>query len=1406
MSNSARLIIVYLTLTLLMGSALTFTTVTVTGEERADRDRGNLREIWNLGLGTGLGELEAIVVADVDNDGDDELIVGNGQGYLHIMEFDPNRGTDGGFVEEWQSVDMGGPVRALAVANIDDDDALEIAVGYNLDTKAGLVRVIDGITKSDEENWTAGVGFLVSAQAAEIKPYGLLMEDVDDDGEIEVILGGDQGYVWVMDAKNPEGEKGDGDFFVKAHYDEGEWTRDLSYETGVREENTFGVAVGYFDDDPAMEIMVPTKDGDVVIYDGEDHEAEYEIKAGTSKAPGWNPFGGLGADLDGDGNDEFILGSDNNLIVYKGGENPETTDPVKPDPAITEVRGFEAIDLYGNNDPELVVVTNGGMIYILSYDGDDLTIDQSWDSGEKFRGDGGGLAYLADGGDNGWLIHGGDMGVIRAWEVTSSSTHEQVWSTDPADPLTPTGGPYSLVGGYAYGNAIGDLDDDGVNEVVVGSYQGRALMFDGVTRELEWFSPILEGAVVGLEITDVNNDGEPDLLVGTGDPFSSDDEGSEVYGKLHIYYNWNVDDFDDHYQTPDDIESVWGIAVGEVDGTTYPEIALAVARSFTTGSGANQRTDWSGWMKVYGYDGSDFEEEYSTGDYDSLALGVAIGDADNDGSNEIVVGVANNSATMKGRIYTYDHTGSTYSRDLNLATDNPSPFGLEVVDLDDDGEVEIITGDAENPNAETYGRLTAYYYDGSSTTTKEFKNLGTSAAWGLWTGNLDQDVQLEAIAGKKNGALLVFEAEEDPEDSNKIMLTKEESESTSLSTEAGFYSGISVGNLSGDDRNEIVVGSSSYIWVFGLEGDLDKPDLEVHNTRIYFDPEEPTDEEDVKISVIVRNLGTGAIDEWRVTFYDGEPIARNQIAVYPHAGQDPGVLVPGGSMNISRLWYADPTLPPGDHNITVVAEDTQSPQKETRETNNQAWAPLYIEEIPNDAPVAVGSISKDSVWKNEAFTLYAGESHDTEDTGGDPDNEDGVSDLSYSYFPKSGESGWTTFLGKREYTFEFESSGIKQVKFQVRDSKKKVSEVLTFEVEVVTNTEPRSHLKTNATPDPYYANIYHDQYIILDASESNDPNNRTDLEYKFATDNTDGGEAWVSEWGENGDYVSFTRMGVTLKDDKGKTRQFLIDNGMLSFNYTLDEGETTRTFFPQVLVKEIPPPISQDEPLESDWTIAGNVSITVSRPPNHPPTVTAAVMKEADASTQTDGTLEVPLFEAVTFLVASKSDPDGDSLSFTWTIPDSPGSASTHTYAGSATDGSWGWSFDELGTYTIILTADDGNEGVTTDTVTVRVIEAGPDDDDDEWPVISGIADKLGLPEPVVLIIIALPILLGIAGAAVMHGRAGGEGEYDYSEAAASGVTMLTCPTCGSSIEVATPQRPVRVSCGGCASEFILRE
>ena len=324
---------------------------------------------------------------------------------------------------------------------------------------------------------------------------------------------------------------------------------------------------------------------------------------------------------------------------------------------------------------------------------------------------------------------------------------------------------------------------------------------------------------------------------------------------------------------------------------------------------------------------------------------------------------------------------------------------------------------------------------------------------------------------------------------------------------------------------------------------------------------------------------------------------------------------------------------------------------------------------------------------------------------------------------------------------------------------------------------------------------------IPDASGSEDPDGRSELEYKFALDiasPTLGDDTWVSEWGDDGDWITFSRMGTTMKDENGQDRKFRIIDGTISINYTLEPGIESRTFYPQVLVKEIPPPISQDEPLESYWTEAGNVTITVTRPPNHPPTATAQVMLEDDATSLTADTLEAGLNEAVIFLVSGINDPDNDPLEFTWTIQG-------HDYPGRAVDGQYFWAFETEGTYQILLTIDDGTD-TSTDSVTVRVVKATETKTEDDWPIISDIADKLGLPEPVVLLILALPLLLAIAGGAVMHGRAGGEEGYDYSETAAGGMTVLSCPTCSSSIEVATPQRPIRVACGGCSSEFILRE
>ena len=43
---------------------------------RTDVDAGYLSEKWHTGLGTGIGSLNSIKSADIDNDGEDELVFG----------------------------------------------------------------------------------------------------------------------------------------------------------------------------------------------------------------------------------------------------------------------------------------------------------------------------------------------------------------------------------------------------------------------------------------------------------------------------------------------------------------------------------------------------------------------------------------------------------------------------------------------------------------------------------------------------------------------------------------------------------------------------------------------------------------------------------------------------------------------------------------------------------------------------------------------------------------------------------------------------------------------------------------------------------------------------------------------------------------------------------------------------------------------------------------------------------------------------------------------------------------------------------------------------------------------------------------------------------------------------------
>ena len=266
---------------------------------RTDVDRAYLSEKWHAGLGTGIGSLNSIKSADIDNDGEDELVFGNSQGYVHVLDW---VASSNAFSEDFQSVDMGGAVKGLEIAQMDDDPQLEIAVGYNWNADMGKVIILDGSSLLAEANWSSGVT-LSHTQWTEGWPYGIAMGDLDGDNRTELGISGDRGFLWVVDAETPE-------IYVKRDitWDEAEWYLDVGAKIGQNTfENTWGLAFGQFDDDEAMEVAVGSKQGWVAIFDGETEELQWKWDMDGSSNTHALCYSMIAADLDGNGIDELVV-------------------------------------------------------------------------------------------------------------------------------------------------------------------------------------------------------------------------------------------------------------------------------------------------------------------------------------------------------------------------------------------------------------------------------------------------------------------------------------------------------------------------------------------------------------------------------------------------------------------------------------------------------------------------------------------------------------------------------------------------------------------------------------------------------------------------------------------------------------------------------------------------------------------------------------------------------------------------------------------------------------------------------------------------------------------------------------------------------------------------------------------
>jgi hypothetical protein len=235
----------------------------------------------------------------------------------------------------------------------------------------------------------------------------------------------------------------------------------------------------------------------------------------------------------------------------------------------------------------------------------------------------------------------------------------------------------------AYSVAIHDLDADGKSDLIVGGSMG-ILIFKNIgsagaislsttfDTELEFTIPSVAN---GLAIGDLNDDGKPDLVVSN--------QGTDNISILKNVSTAGVLSSSSFDPKVDLVvgDFPWGVAIGDLDGDSKPDIAVAnrssnlvsVLRNVVTGGDITA---------------SSFETkvDFTTGTGPTM---VVMSDMDGDAKLDLVV--ANISSTNVSILKNISSSGaiSTESFASLVSFDSGGPFGLAIGDIDGDGKNDL---------------------------------------------------------------------------------------------------------------------------------------------------------------------------------------------------------------------------------------------------------------------------------------------------------------------------------------------------------------------------------------------------------------------------------------------------------------------------------------------------------------------------------------------------------------------------------------------------------------------------------------------------------------------------------------------------------------------------------------------
>jgi len=274
-------------------------------------------------------------------------------------------------------------------------------------------------------------------------------------------------------------------------------------------------------------------------------------------------------------------------------------------------------------------------------------------------------------------------------------------------------------------------------------------------------------SIFAIATGDANNDGSNDVVVG-------------MYGginKVRMYENktggWAVTNISSAIG-----QMVYGIAIGDANNDGLKEIAIGMYN----GSGSLTNS-----VRMYENMSGGWAETNISGAANINVISLAIGDVNNDGKREIVIGAA--STTNEVRMYE-NKTGGWV--ETNISDESTDVESVAIGDANNDGKNELVVG--------TYTSSSLKMYENKSGGWVETNiNSEYTAIYSIAIEDADNDGKNEVTIGQSPI-------------NNETRMYKNTSGTwveTNISDVLSFVYGVAVGDVNNDGKNEIVMGAYS---------------------------------------------------------------------------------------------------------------------------------------------------------------------------------------------------------------------------------------------------------------------------------------------------------------------------------------------------------------------------------------------------------------------------------------------------------------------------------------------------------------------------------------------------------------------------------------------------------------------